>query len=67
MTTNYDGLTVRMKTMPENGINVEEIAFVLHDYGDGMLMIKVHDEYLVDEWDDGLRECSVDQVKEVIK
>ena len=64
---NYDGLTVRMKTMPENGINVEEIAFVLRDYGDGMLMVKVHDEYLVDEWDDGLRECSVDQVKGVIK
>ena len=64
---NYDGEIVRLKAMPENGIHREEIAFVLRDYGDGMLMVKVHDEYLVDEWDDGLRECSVDQVKEVIK
>jgi len=63
----YTGKRVRLRTMPENGIHIEETATVLEDYGDGMLMVEVDWEHKQDTYDDCLRECSVDQVKEIIK
>ena len=62
----YDGKLVRLKPMPENDVGVE-VAQVLHDYGDGMLMVRVIPQYRVDQYDDGIRECDSNQVDAVLE
>lgn len=57
----YMGKRVLLAAMPENGVE-EEVGTVIEDYGDGMLMVDVEPKYRVDAFDDGLRECSTDQI-----
>lgn len=61
----YTDKRVRLKAIPENGVGVEE-ATVIHDYGDGMLMVQVDKQYFVDRGDDGLREVDTDQIDAVL-
>lgn len=61
----YTGKRVRLAADAEEGFP-EEIGTVLEDYGDGMLFVEIDQEYRVDEFDDGFRECSSDQVAEVL-
>jgi hypothetical protein len=60
----YTDKRVLLKAIPENGVG-EETALVLHDYNDGMLLVRVDPEFYVEEGDDGLRECSTDQIERV--
>lgn len=61
----YEGKRVRLRPIPENGVGIE-VATVIHDYGDGMIMVEVDREFRIDKADDGLRECHVNQIGEVL-
>jgi hypothetical protein len=60
------GTVVRMHEFPENDVPEEDAVVFDEPQENGTLTIRVFPEFREDEDDDGFRDCTIEQVKEIL-